>query len=720
MAIEFPDIRFAGFYFPDIIRALLAFKRQHAPEITEETQYEPFIAALRAFGLTGHWNMSYLDHAARESFIDSARLVESVRKKFKLIGYEVAGASPASVRVLMKMTKLFTTTVVLFQKGAQASTEETVDTPLIPFEYLEEDNFSLERTDQIKAAFALEDDVFSVDHAVDLNTPSLWTPWATPLPGDMLYLCHGQAMWDVLLISVSTVGEGIEGGWEFYDGSLDDGPPDGVTDLGGSLEFVIDGIFGSTTNYAGATVRVTHKQSGAFQEVASSYSVGSQNVAVTGLLGQASPSTNPEDYAVGLEWHPFFDALDNTDFFTVNGSEAVVYTLPQLFALFKKDWLPTTVNGVEGFWLRYRIRDIAVPTRTSPTLLGITIVEGDQYVYPRLTQGELHIETLGISNGQPDQTFDFSNSPYIGNSGSVQIDSTDWEIRDSFLLSASDSRHVVLDVNTDGEVTVRFGNGINGRIPTAGAGITSEYRTGAENDGNVGSDAITENKTGFSFVRVLGNPFAASGWLAARGETPRDLQLLKLEGPASLRTIGRAITAPDAVYLAKAYRTSSGSALISRAIGIEELYGPNTVGLICVAPGGGTLDSDQIAELEDYFNLDPTDPDDESVVVMNHQVRISNYRQKVINTELDVRAEGVSQGQIEAAVRGLIDPEAIAEDEVNYQWEFGEKVPLSMIDHIVHRVDVAVLEVDILAPLVDTALNYDELPIAGTVVVNLV
>ena len=74
-SIVIPDFDFSGFYYAQLLEALIQFKRRNVPELSDESAQEPFIQILRAQALVGHLNNTLLDLVANESTLPTARLV---------------------------------------------------------------------------------------------------------------------------------------------------------------------------------------------------------------------------------------------------------------------------------------------------------------------------------------------------------------------------------------------------------------------------------------------------------------------------------------------------------------------------------------------------------------------------------------------------------------------------------------------------------------------
>lgn len=149
--IEIPDFDFSAVYYPDIIRSLLQFKRTNVPEITDESDEEPFIQLLRSFALVGHLNNVLLDITANEGLLTTSRLLESVRGHLALIDVRLKQASPASTDIILELSKIFTVAIELVPANSQFATVETDESPQVIYETNE--SFSIEPSDTPTAIF---------------------------------------------------------------------------------------------------------------------------------------------------------------------------------------------------------------------------------------------------------------------------------------------------------------------------------------------------------------------------------------------------------------------------------------------------------------------------------------------------------------------------------------------------------------------------------------
>lgn len=715
--IEIPDFDFTGFYYPQILEALIQYKRQNVPEITDESSVEPFIQFLRATALVGHLNNVLIDLVANESTLPTAKLVETVRNMLRLIDFEMKAATPSQVDLVYELSKVFLATTLVIPVESQGATVKQGDEAVRFFEALEA--LTMTRTDQFGTVFAEENGAFT-DYTAKANsavTPADdWAPWATPAVQDAVYFGHPEALWDLLRFNALTSpASNIKGVWEYYDGNFRKTSPTSLVNLGANLEFNLTSYLGAT-NRAGTKIRVQLNETTAFEDVESVW-VGGVNKVTTGLLGQSAPSTDPTDYTVGSDWEILDEVIDATADLTLAGD--VEYPLPQTLT---RDWIVGTVNTVDCFWIRFRIVEV-LGGETSPTFQQVRMDKGKQYAKRLATQGRTHIDDpLGSSTGLANQEFETSKDHFIDGSMTITVDGEEWTQVDNFLGSAPSDKHYRVERGENDRAFVFFGDGTAGRIPAIGVNnVKAEYRYGAENDGNVGAQTVTVDKTGLSFVNKVFNPRPATGWAEAQGTTEESLELAKIEGPASLRTKEVALSPDDAVQLTKLFTDDAGARPFSRAKAFEEGFGPKTLELVVVASGGGQATSGQLSSLDEYFNGDPFAlPPKPKHFVANQEVTSVNYTQKVIDVTATVYGRDIVKQEIINRLQQVVQPEALKEDGVTFEWEFGEEVAESRINHEIFETSDNIEKVVLTTPAVPVALQPRELPVLGTVSITIV
>lgn len=180
-------------------------------------------------------------------------------------------------------------------------------------------------------------------------------------------------------------------------------------------------------------------------------------------------------------------------------------------------------------------------------------------------------ETLGSSNGLPDQSFLLSHAGVqevarggsvaernVGAQPDIEIDVIEpaaldaslggdpeqgvpvaWQCVESFVNRKPDERVFTLDARSG---RISFGDSRNGMIPPAGVNnvIARRYTTTHGSAGNLAARSITLLRPGISGVASVVNPIAASG--GVDGDLADDLLD---SGPSRLRANERAVALPD-------------------------------------------------------------------------------------------------------------------------------------------------------------------------------
>jgi len=164
--------------------------------------------------------------------------------------------------------------------------------------------------------------------------------------------------------------------------------------------------------------------------------------------------------------------------------------------------------------------------------------------------------SLGTSTGTPNQEFLIVDSGIVDDSLTVYVGQGSafaaWNYADSLISAGPTDLTFTTSQNEDGSLTVMFGDGVNGAIPTAGQLISALYKTSIGEAGNVISNAITE----VSFIPGNINPEALSylsvtnSEKAYGGANADSATQLKNKIKAAIIARKRAVTLDDYAYLA--------------------------------------------------------------------------------------------------------------------------------------------------------------------------
>lgn len=710
-SISVPDFDFTRLYYAQILERLIRWLRGNVPELSTENPADPAIQLLRAFALVGHQNNVLIDMVAHEAFLPTAQLRDSVVNLLTLIGFRVDGDIPAKCSVVLQLTKGFSSSQVIAQDNALFSTKRVGAAEAVIFEA--DEAIEVSRTDRLTAVYVYDASSESwTDRTVESYTTS--STWGV-LPvaaanNDAVYFIHANVMSNQLTIEgVSTPMSGTTGVWEAYKDSVNDAAPDLVTVVGATLKFRLTAALEIPTSRAGRAVVVEYNPTGAKETCIISWDGTHNNIVTTGFLGQTSPSTDEDDYTVGSNWYDLPGADDETSGFAASGT--LTWTLPKTPDL---SWDKTEINGTEGYAIRYRVISGG---GTSAVIDTVAWDDNELYVEVAVTQGRTRTDSaLGVSDGTASQVFVLGSPNVIPGTVLVSVDGAEWSEVDSFLSSNSVDTHYTVSIDGDGNATITFGDGANGAIPVSSAAITATYRTDANENGNVGANTLVKAVGGLAYVRRVFNPRAATGWAARRGADSTDLLRLKLEGPASLRALSRAVHWSDAEHLSLRWKNVDGATPVARVKAVEGGYGDKTVTLYVVGPDAGPVSSDDRLALEEYFNGND-DTGVSGVVVANQRVYVRNA--DLITIDVTATVVGGNEESITTALAQKIGPLSVGPDGVTYAWAFGQDVTPGKVASIIYGTDDAVESVTLTLPSGTTVIPNNGLPVIGALSVTV-
>lgn len=328
----------------------------------------------------------------------------------------------------------------------------------------------------------------------------------------------------------------------------------------------------------------------------------------------------------------------------------------------------------QRYWIRARVersqyerapRLLAVRTNTVGALQAETIQD----------------EVLGGANGRRDQQFRLANTPVLSDSLQIEIDQGSgnevWTRVDDFFGSSAEDHHYALNPTTG---DVRFGDGVNGAIPTGninnpGANVVARtYRFGGGIQGNLPAKAVKTLLTAVNGVddSNVGNVFPAYG-----GRAEETLREAKQRAPGAIKSRCRAVTAEDFEYFAKQ------AATIKRAKALP-LFHPDFPGVkvpgvvtVIVAPDG---DAPNPIPSEGTLRTVCAYLDQRRLLTTEVYVIKPNYQQVEIHSDIVASNEAdlaeVKQ-EIEASLLQYFHPLTGGED--GQGWPFGGAIFFSRV-----------------------------------------
>lgn len=211
------------------------------------------------------------------------------------------------------------------------------------------------------------------------------------------------------------------------------------------------------------------------------------------------------------------------------------------------------------------------------------------------TYGEL----IGTSSGLPNMFFDLGETPVVDGSIELYIQDGDvfskWTQVQHLLDYGPNDLVFTTYLNEDDTVTVTFGDGISGVIPTLYSEIRAKYTVGGGSIGNISTDVINTisyvpglseaQTTALQADLTVNNTSVGIG-----GSDPETTEEIRAIAPLTLRANNRAVTLQDYADLSLAV---SG---VGKANATSSIWTSVT---IYIAPNRSTTDTDQAPGLDE-------------------------------------------------------------------------------------------------------------------------
>lgn len=187
-------------------------------------------------------------------------------------------------------------------------------------------------------------------------------------------------------------------------------------------------------------------------------------------------------------------------------------------------------------------------TQDGLQFISISDIEVDasalQAIVPTQQKTFVEIYSLGEATGLSDSTYILPDD-YVHNSIQLKVNDTYWELVNTLGTSRPNSEHFIVDVSTNRQPYVKFGDNSYGKLPQTGSLLTASYFTTSGLSGNVEANTITEGTIniplGANFNKVvINNNNPATG-----GSNYEDIETIRRRAPLHLRTLDRAVTRRD-------------------------------------------------------------------------------------------------------------------------------------------------------------------------------
>jgi hypothetical protein len=358
--------------------------------------------------------------------------------------------------------------------------------------------------------------------------------------------------------------------------------------------------------------------------------------------------------------------------------------------------------------------DLTIPSGTScralmedghvdfETVDDVFIPRGERSVDAYARQGIRKVQELDAT-GLAWQQFELSGKAIAQGSICVQIGDQPWTDVRHFQESDGDSFLYTTDITALDITTLSFGNGQFGAIPGAGKTITVDWVESLGANGNIAPKRITQLISPIYHENVqvpltISNPVAATG-----GSSRESIQHAKVQAPAELSTLWKAVTLQDYKSLAEGFPGVAKAKVLDTNDCQNIRY--YTVHL-AIAPNGGGLPSALLKrDLADFL---------EQRKVATVEVKLFDPLYLPIPIDCTVYAW---PGEDLAAIQGRIET-ALADFFSFERVDFAQTIHTSDIVALIDGIP-GVSHLHLHTPLVDMDLKRGEIPVLGTVNLEL-
>ncbi|RZU35942.1 putative phage baseplate assembly protein [Streptomyces sp. BK022] len=235
---------------------------------------------------------------------------------------------------------------------------------------------------------------------------------------------------------------------------------------------------------------------------------------------------------------------------------------------------------------------------TYETDTDVTVPKNGGTAVVSVTQGVTRTQVnVGTSNGLPVQEFRLPDVPVIGGTVKVYVDNvdslTEWTYID-YLVDAEPADRVFTTYLDDaGSTWIRFGDNLNGAIPTVNLTVYATYRVGGGSVGNVNAGVVnaiaSSTLPGVTIATNSdGTPITSA---MSGGADPETNDQIRANAPRIFRTQDRCVTLADFSDLAL---TLPG---IVRANAVASTY--TSISVFVIGSDGGTPSATTLQSVQD-------------------------------------------------------------------------------------------------------------------------
>lgn len=279
---------------------------------------------------------------------------------------------------------------------------------------------------------------------------------------------------------------------------------------------------------------------------------------------------------------------------------------------------------------------------------GIAVTEGETQRDP--ITGEPII--VASSTGLPFQEYLLPHNNVYQDTVRVFVDAQEWRVVEHLLDHNPEDFVVEVTVSGDNRVGLRFGDNINGTIPSNGLSIKATYRTGYGAIGNLGEGKVIsmfDSVPGVVIQPSATTSGASTSSTMSGGANPETNEEIRKNAPKTFLTQNRAVTLKDFENLATSVTG------VAKAAAVSQYYSSVTVYLI---GSGGTAVPTSVADVvRDRLQSQALAGVTVSVatpVIVPVNFGIDEETNMISVTTFNTYANSVVKSAVEQAVRNLL------------------------------------------------------------------
>ena len=158
--------------------------------------------------------------------------------------------------------------------------------------------------------------------------------------------------------------------------------------------------------------------------------------------------------------------------------------------------------------------------------------------------------TLGQTTGLPDTNYILPDN-YVHNSSQLRIGGDLWELVNTLGTQTSNSEIYIVEISTNKQAYIKFGDGVYGKLPTTGQTLVCSYFETLGEQGNLEKDTISSITLDIPAGANFQNYSVTNTTPSTGGSSYESIESIRRSAPLHLRTLDRAVTKTDYEDIAK-------------------------------------------------------------------------------------------------------------------------------------------------------------------------